>query len=260
MPNEEKPPMKSESPWYVKFFGEDYRAAYNSVLTDERSDEETAFAAWTLGLHPGHEVLDLCCGHGRHAIRLAGAGIKVTGQDLSADYLAEAREAARDKGVELELVQGDMRKIPFRGRFDAVINMFSAFGYLESEAEDQRVLDAVYRALKIGGSLLIDLINREWVIANNIEKEWRVENDGSTILEHRRLDLLQSRNFVGFSIIGPDGVRRESAGHRIRLYTLTEMAEMLGRAGLLLDKVYGGYDAGPYSAESRRMILLARKP
>ena len=118
----------------------------------------------------------------------------------------------RNGEFSLELVRGDMRHIPFVRRFDAVINMFSAFGYLESEADDQQVLEAVHDALKPGGSALIDMLNREWVIANNIENEWRVDEDGTTILEHRELDLLASRNYVSFSIIGADGVRRESDG------------------------------------------------
>ena len=147
----------------MEFFGDDYRAAYRSTLTDERSDAETAFAAWTLGLSAGQEILDLCCGHGRHALRLAEAGMKVTGLDLSEKYLAEARNAAEERGIPLELVRGDMRHIPFVRRFDAVINMFSAFGYLESEADDQQVLEAVHDALKPGGSALIDMLNREWV-------------------------------------------------------------------------------------------------
>ena len=87
-----------EQPWYVEFFGDDYRVAYRSTLTDERSDEETAFAAWALGLTAGQEVLDLCCGHGRHAVRLAQAGMNVTGLDLSEQYLAEARDAAARQG------------------------------------------------------------------------------------------------------------------------------------------------------------------
>ena len=120
----------AERPWYVDFFGDDYRIAYRSTLTDDRSDEETAFVAWTLGLSTGQEVLDLCCGHGRHALRLAQAGMKVTGLDLSEQYLAEARDAADREGVALELVRGDMRHIPYVLRFDAVINMFSAFWYL----------------------------------------------------------------------------------------------------------------------------------
>ena len=250
----------NKPPWYVEFFGDDYRAAYRSTLTDERSDAETAFAAWTLGLSAGQEVLDLCCGHGRHALRLAEAGMKVTGLDLSEAYLEEARDAADKQGISLELVRGDMRHIPFVRRYDAVINMFSAFGYLESEADDQQVLEAVHDALKPGGSALMDLINREWVIANNIENEWRVDEDGTTILEHRELDLLASRNHVSFSIIGADGVRRESIGHKIRLYTLTEIVNMLGRAGLAIDRVFGGYDAVDYSSQSRRMIVVAKRP
>ena len=105
------------------------------------TERETAFVVEALGLQEGDRVLDLACGHGRHAIALAQRGMVVTGQDLNEDYLRMARERRqRVKGVEIETVHGDMRDIPFTDEFDAVINMFTAFGYFESEEEDEKVL------------------------------------------------------------------------------------------------------------------------
>ena len=80
-----------ESPWYVDFFARDYREAYDHILTSQRTDREVAFAAHALGLVPGERVLDLCCGHGRHAIPLARRGLRVAGLDLNAESLEEAR-------------------------------------------------------------------------------------------------------------------------------------------------------------------------
>ena len=98
------------------------------------------------------------------------------------------------------------------------------------------------------------------MIANNIENEWRVDEDGTTILEHRELDLLASRNHVSFSIIGADGVRRESVGHKIRLYTLTEIVTCWAAPISRSTRVFGGYDAVDYSSQSRRMIVVAKRP
>jgi len=53
-------------------------------------------------------VLDLCCGQGRHTVRLAHEGFKVTGLDLSPHLLQAARQAAEAAGVELALVQREM--------------------------------------------------------------------------------------------------------------------------------------------------------
>ena len=122
-------------------------------------------------------------------------------------------------------------EIPFEGNFDAVINMFTAFGYLESEEEDAKVLQQASKALKPGGQLLLDLLNREWVVLNYIQNEWRKATDGTIYLEHRELDLETSRNRVTVTIISPAGETQQITSFEIRLYTLTEIIAMLDRGG-----------------------------
>ena len=122
-----------------------------------------------------------------------------------------------------------MREIPFEGYFDAIINMFTAFGYLESEEEDAKVLQQVAKALKPGGQLLLDLLNREWVVLNYIQNEWRKSRKtGPSFLERRELDLETSRNRVTVTIVSPAGETRQITSFEIRLYTLTEI---IGDAG-----------------------------
>ena len=183
----------------------------------------------------------------------------VTGQDLNEDYLQMARDGAAQTGVEIESVHSDMRDIPFTDEFDAVINMFTAFGYFDSEAEDLRVLLAVANALRSGGKLLVDTINREWVLSNFIQNDWHTDDDGNTFLEHREFDLVTGRNRVTFSIVTADGTRRESPGHDVRLYTLTELVRLLDAAGLRLSATYGDYDGAPYAINTPRMIVVATK-
>ncbi len=252
--------MASHSdPWYVEFFKRDYLPSYDHTFTRERVEREVALVERALGLRPGHRVLDLCCGPRRHAVALARHGIRVTGQDLNASYFDMVHETAEAEGLPLETVQSDMRRIPFEAEFDNVINMFTSFGYLETEDDDQEVLRQVARALKPSGRFLLDTVNREWVVSNYIQNEWREDPDGTVYLEHRNLDLLTSRNHVSFTVVAPDGTRRESVGHKARLYTLTEMARMLANAGLALEHTYGGFEGEPYGVATRRMILVARK-
>ena len=247
------------SNWYTEFFNEDYPKIYSERLSEDATERETAFAVRALGLREGDRVLDLACGHGRHAVALARRGMVVTGQDLNEDYLRTAREDAARAGVEVKTVHSDMRNIPFDGEFDAVINMFTAFGYFESEDEDARVLEAVANALKGGGKLLLDTINREWVLSNYVQNDWRTDDGGNTYLERREFDLVTGRNRVTFSIVTPDGTRRESPGHDVRLYTLTELVRLLDGAGLRLSTVYGDYDGAPYAIDTPRMIVIAAK-
>jgi len=252
--------MSLEQPWYRSFFGQDYLDVYGYQFTPERAALEAGFVVKLLGLRPDDVVLDLCSGQGRHSVPWAAAGLRVTALDMSRQYLALAADAAREAGVDLETVHADMREIPFDSHFDAVVNMFSSFGYLESEAENARVLMAVRRALKPDGVALFDLLNRDWVIANYETEDSHADPDGTRYLEHRRLDLETSRNHVSFTVVSPDGTRREVDGHHIRLYTLREVRGMLDAAGLQYEGVHGGYEHETYGIETRRMIVIARRP
>lgn len=248
--------------WYSRFFKRDYLQFYGRTLGQERTDHETQFAIRTLDLQPGHTVLDLCCGQGRHSIALASTGIRVTGVDLSTQMLDLARESSRHLANPPEFIQADMRQLPraISGRFDAVINMFSSFGYLESEDDDQAVLHQIANALKPGGKAMMDLLNREWVIRHNEPFEWQIKDDGTIVLEHRNLDLAASINHLTFTEIAPDGTRREPSELHMRLYTLTEMTKMLKAADLTLANVHGGFNGKDYGVDTRRMIIIARKP
>ena len=245
--------------WYTEFFNEDYLKIYSERLSHDVTERETSFVVDSLGLQEGARVLDLACGHGRHAVALAQRGMVVTGQDLNEDYLRKAREDAVREGVEIETVQGDMRDIPFTSEFDAVINMFTAFGYFDSDDEDVRVLQSAGNSLKGDGQLLLDTINREWVLANYVQNDWHRDDDGNTFLEHREFNLVTGRNHVTFTIVTADGTRRESPGHDIRLYTLTELVSLFDASGLRVSATYGDYDGSPYAINSPRMIVVATK-
>jgi SAM-dependent methyltransferase len=247
------------SAWYVDFFRSDYLNVYGHMFTEERAEKESAFVASALELKPGASVLDLCCGQGRHSVQLAKRGFKVTGLDLNPDYVDLTQQAARTANVTIETVAADMRNIPFENKFDAIVNMYSSFGYLESETEDSKVLESAAKALKAGGRLLLDMLNREWAIDNYIQNDWHTGADGTLYVERRDLDLATSRMHVHFTVVNPDGGRRESIGHNIRLYTLTEMTRLLERVGMHQTAVFGGFDREDYAIGTRRMIIIAQK-
>ena len=117
----------TETPWYQTFFGEDYLRIYH-FLTPERTRREVEGIIKLLGLPEGKAILDLCCGHGRHPVSLAKRGYWMTGQDLSAVFLEHGRAAAEAEGVAVRWVESGMRQIPFEDEFDAIINIFTAFG------------------------------------------------------------------------------------------------------------------------------------
>jgi SAM-dependent methyltransferase len=248
----------SERPWYEELFGEDYLRMYALTLAPERTAREGEGIVRLLALPPESSILDLCCGHGRHAIPLAQHGYRVTGQDLCEFFLQRAQADAQACGVAVEWVHSDMRQVPFENAFDAVINIFTAFGYFEREEEDQRVLQQVYRALKPDGRFLLELKHREDVIRNYRPSGVTRFDDGLLVTHESELDLLTSRNHVTMTMLFPDG-RRKEYRHSVRMYTLTELARMCAAAGLRLESHYGGLDGSPLTLESKRLALLCRK-
>lgn len=249
--------MTSE-PWYVDLFRRDYYRGWAPLADPELTARQVEFVVQVLGLEPGARVLDLCCGYGRHALALAQRGYGVAGLDLSTYHLRLARRAAREAGVRVRWVHSDMREIPFENEFDAAINMFSSFAYFESEEEDYRVLAAVSRALKPGGRFFIDTMNREWLVRRFQESDWRRYDDGLIVMERRKLDLLRSRIESEWTMITPGGRRRQ---HHIsvRLYSLTELAQMMSRAGLAVRRTWGSFEGKEYGLDSPRTIVLAEK-
>ncbi|NIT57732.1 MAG: methyltransferase domain-containing protein, partial [Aliifodinibius sp.] len=114
-----------------------------------------------LGIEASSPILDLGCGIGRHTLELAHRGFTVTGVDRTQTYLNKAREKARIGGLEVEFVQADMRSFRRTGAFEAVINLFSSFGYFENPEEDRRVVENVYDSLKPGGRFLVEMMGKE---------------------------------------------------------------------------------------------------
>lgn len=244
-------------PWYKTFFGEDYFQIY-TFLTPERTEREVNDIVELLKLPAGSSILDLCCGHGRHTLALAKRGYHVTGLDLSKMFLQRAQAEADQEGIQVHWVESDMRNIPFESEFDAIINIFTAFGYLESEEEDQKVLQQVHRALKPGGFFLLETLHREWLVRNFEPGGITRQADGLIVLEERTFDLLAGRCDVQVTALYPDGQRRQHT-HSVRMYTLREFARMLAAAGLQIQTAYGGLDGSQLSLDSHRLVVKAAK-
>jgi SAM-dependent methyltransferase len=155
----------SETSWFESFFGEDYFEIYADAFPAERTTMEVEAVVELLGVEPGARILDLACGHGRHAIPLAQRGFHVTGYDLSEVFLDRAEADAKAAGVEIEWIRGDMRELPFDREFEAVINLYTAFGYFADPDDDLRTLQGIQRALEPGGQLLLETLHRDGLLA-----------------------------------------------------------------------------------------------
>lgn len=181
----------------------------------------------------------------------------MVGYDLSESLLREARASAHAARVKVAFDHGDMRELPYKGEFDAVINMFTSFGYFEKTEDDRKVLHGVARSLKARGKFLVERFNRESLAYELPTQGWRIREDGSIILQEDTFDPLRGRYDTRRIIIDREGTREQRGS--VRAYTLPEMKELFDAAGLHIHRVLGGLDLSPYRARSRRIILYAVK-
>jgi SAM-dependent methyltransferase len=210
-----------------------------------------------MGLPVGARVLDVPCGQGRHAHLLAEVGYEVRGVDLSRKLLQLAN--ARGTGPNLKYIRADMRRLPssWTARFDAVINLFTSFGFFLDPADDARVIEEFARVLKPGALLMWHGANRDGVMARFLERDWWTTQNGTVIGHDREFDPLSGVLTVRSTWRGP-----KSAGnreHHIRLYTATRLAELCRDAGLIVSVALDGWRDRPLTRRSSEMLLLARK-
>ncbi|HTK11705.1 MAG TPA: class I SAM-dependent methyltransferase [Ktedonobacteraceae bacterium] len=247
----------STVPWYQNFFGDDYIRIYLPFLPAHRTEQDVANILELLPLPPQSQILDLCCGQGRHAIPLARAGYQLTGLDLSQPLLELAIDEANRQDVEITWLQSDMREIPFEQTFDAVINIFTSFGYLENEEEDLHVLEQVAKSLKPAGLFLLETVYQPKVLRAFTPHSIIRYPDGMLVLEERQIDLRTSRNEVHLTLLYPDGSQGKQY-QSMRIYTLTELTHMLEASGFEVQAYYGDLDRRPLSLDSRLVILSRR--
>lgn len=208
-------------------------------------------------LPTGSRVLDCPCGQGRHAHLLAEAGFIVDGLDYSRELLAVAR--ARGTGRALRFHEGDMRRLPARwsGRFDAVVNLFTSFGFFDDPGDDRRVLAGFARVLRPGGLLVWHGGSRDGVMSRFLARDWWRTADGTLFGQERRFEPLSGVLHVTSTWRGPvgDGER----GHRIRLYAASELADRMREVGLVVEQAFDGWTERPLGRRAGEMLLLARK-
>jgi len=234
---------------------DDYMYFYSEMLTEERSDQQTQHLVEILDLSGPADILDLACGYGRHANRLAALGHRVTGIDLTAGFLEIAREDARARGVQVRYQQGDMRHLDSQDAFDAVLLLFTAFGYFSDE-QNLQILQKVARALKPGGQFVFDVPNRDVVLKGFLPYHV-MEKNGDLMIDRNKFDSLTGRMY-NRRIVIRNNVRKDKPFF-IRVYNPSEITTLLEQAGMQVYKLIGDYDGQQVSPESRRMVIVAKK-
>jgi SAM-dependent methyltransferase len=232
------------------------------LFSDERCGEaagkEVGQVLTLLGAPPGAHLLDLCCGPGRHTVELARRGYSVTGVDRTAAYLEQARRQTDQEDLSTEFVRADMLNYCRNSAFDGVLNLFTSFGFFETDEEELQVLTNVFESLKPNGRFIIDILGKEVLARKFQSRSWQSTADGTVLLlEERKI-----RSGWG-SIDNRWLVFNEAGRHEFRftlhVYSGMELKTLLQRAGFKEVALYGSLDGAPYDNEATRLVAVAQR-
>jgi SAM-dependent methyltransferase len=246
-----------DGPWYESFFGEAYLRTVRTATPKEVA-LECDFIERAVRIPVGSRVLDVGCGLGVQTVELASRGYHLVGLDISATMVSRAYDEAEDRGLQIDFVRGDMRDVTFEEPFDALLCWGTTFGYF-SEEENELAIRQFHQALKPNGTLLLEVINRDFIIGSQPNQVW-FEVDGAVCMEETDFDYETSRLRVKRRVASHSGQQHDRC-YSIRLYALHEIRSLLERNGFRVDEVSGreatlGIFFGVHSA---KMIIRAER-
>ncbi len=248
---------RGRKPWFEEIFDEDYLRTL-PFLTPQATKFEANFVMESLGVEAGAQLLDVGCGYGRHAMELAARGYHMVGLDSSLPLLLRGADEAQRRGLTINFVHGDMRDLTFESQFDGAYCLFSSFGYFDDET-NKRTAQNIARALKPGARLVVEVLNRDYLVADLPSRVWW-EGDGCVVLEEVEFNYFSSRIVSNRSVVFDDGRQLE---HEISLrsFSLHELGKFLHAVGFRVLEISGSMSTRGrfFGAHSRDIVVVAEK-
>jgi SAM-dependent methyltransferase len=206
-----------------------------------------------LKLKKGARIQDLACGTGRHSIYLNSLGYDVCGLDLSQNNIETAKLSENEQ---LHFEVHDMRQVYKHRGFDAILNLFTSFGYFDDIADNQKVIESVYSGLLPGGRFVIDYFNSAQVLKH-------LPSDDQKEIEGYRFEI--NRHLRDGRIEKEIRIHREgrnlSYTESVYPFTKQELCDLIENNGFRLEACFGSYSLEGFEEDkSERLIIVAEKP
>jgi SAM-dependent methyltransferase len=239
-----------------KWFQHWFNSPYYHILYSKRNDEEAEFLIDNISAYltpkADSRILDIACGRGRHSIYLNKKGYDVTGIDLSEQSIKYAQQFEQKN---LHFLVHDMRKLFYINYFDIALNLFTSFGYFETEKEHVNALKGFRKCLKPDGTLVIDYFNTEKIIKNLTNQETKTI-DGIEFHLHKFVAEGKIIKHINFE----HKFKTYAFEERVQAFLLADFERMLHKSGFVITEKFGSYSLAPFDeTNSDRLILVCKK-
>jgi len=209
-------------------------------------------------------VLDICCGTGEHAIRMARFGYEVTGVDQSQDMLDIAANKAMKSGLSIDFVCENVFDLKIKKKFEVAYCLGYTFLYMTTYSDVRRFFKAVRNVLIPGGLFLVDFINGLSLIKDFDKDEFIYHNKGTTIRQHDRWFLDKRRKVkhldFEYEIIDNDGrVQKISAEEDLRIFYDNEVQDLLSSCGFASVGSFGDYSLERKRVDDPYIVIVSGK-
>lgn len=240
------------SPWFKKWFeSPDYLTVY-SHRDENDADRLTKLILDNVTLPPGSKILDAGCGAGRHVLKFSEAGFKTFGFDLSINLLKQAKQNLIKNGKEVNLFRSDVREAYVKKEFNMVLNLFTSFGYFDSDEENFLFIKNAVNFLLPEGYYVLDYFNKDY-LENNLVKESEREVGKYIVKEERK--IVEDR-IVKHIVIRYNGTKKEFK-ESVKIYEPSTLIEIFSESGYTLHKLFGNYDGDDFNGlKSERFIAI----
>jgi D-alanine-D-alanine ligase len=254
--------------WWRKLFNALYVKTDGDVVENaENTTREVDFIVAAAAVQPHSQILDLCCGQGRHCLELARRGFKnVTGVDRSRYLVRLAKKRAQAEGLQVVFKEGDARnpRMP-EASADCVAIMGNSFGYFSNKQDDEKVLAAVGKILRPSGQLVLDITDGEHMADKFDRRSWEWIDEHHFVCRERSLSADRDR-LISREVIVHDemGVIADQF-YAERLYTRESIAKLLEKTGFRNIRHHGNAEAvsdrdQDLGMMARRLLLSADAP